>query len=614
MDAPESLSEVINEALKDVKSHSIERYYAPLLSLKQRLQDQKKSEEAAVVALLVGLTTGLGGSIPEDLFRSLTSRLPGMAGQLGPLELYLPKLRAIAPHIHDPELRATVLDFCSHEARDYREVQDAIGAYLESAERLTAEGTWPAAADRFERAALLALSLGRGKPDLQRVSEAITDALHKALQEESFFALRLLELMHKKRLAEPLEVAAHAEEYAKDKLAVAEDERNELAAREYLSFAARVLQSRDPVKSAALQADIARSYEREAGKAASGSGQSKKQEEAHWLGLALRAWRSAPSAAVEVQRVHKRLLEVQEAALAELMPLVFPEDVSEIEERLRETAENARQWVRRGSPEAALGAFAFVSKPMSVRHLDEQVDDELSSPLRALFPYRLLDQYGRTRAVESDDPDERAEQIRMKLLAQHQYYSAAIALQPAYEELRRLVEPYALNVAYRVVAGHPFIRPGHEELAAIAVADGLQGRIVQAIHVALPQIEDGLRFLLESMGFVTSSYLPSSEQRDYLLNRILEGEPAAALEGVLGADTVMDLRSLLVSKHGTNFRNEALHGRYDSGAFYSLQALYVWWSYIRFLMLPVLAPQVASDYGDRDGDSRGEQEAAGETT
>jgi len=65
MDAPESLAEVINDALKDVKPHSIERYYTPLLSSKQRLQDPKKSEEAAVVALTVGLTTGLGDPSPK---------------------------------------------------------------------------------------------------------------------------------------------------------------------------------------------------------------------------------------------------------------------------------------------------------------------------------------------------------------------------------------------------------------------------------------------------------------------------------------------------------------------------------------------------------------------
>ncbi len=136
-----------------------------------------------------------------------------------------------------------------------------------------------------------------------------------------------------------------------------------------------------------------------------------------------------------------------------------------------------------------------------------------------------------------------------------------------------------------IVSNNPFVPPGRELILARGLLAGLEGDFLVATHLLIPQVENSLRYVLRQHGVITSGLNSEGVQEEFDLNRILY---MPELRPILGEDLIFELRGLLVERFGSNLRNEMAHGLIDQGAFYSAEAVYLWWTVLRVCCLPVL--------------------------
>jgi hypothetical protein len=123
-----------------------------------------------------------------------------------------------------------------------------------------------------------------------------------------------------------------------------------------------------------------------------------------------------------------------------------------------------------------------------------------------------------------------------------------------------------------------FIPPGRLPLFVKGFSRFFAGDMFGAAAILIPQIESSLRHVLESIGEIATHLNHSLIQDERTLNEILDHE---ALNTVLGRDVVFNLKGLLISRHGFNFRNRLSHGLLEPHEFYSLPTLFLVWLWFR---------------------------------
>jgi hypothetical protein len=89
------------------------------------------------------------------------------------------------------------------------------------------------------------------------------------------------------------------------------------------------------------------------------------------------------------------------------------------------------------------------------------------------------------------------------------------------------------------------------------------------------QIESSLRFVLFLRGIITSGFDADGIQDEYDINKMLRVEQCTEpLINLFGKDLIFDLKGLLVSRFGSNLRNDMAHGLIDYSGFYTPDACY----------------------------------------
>jgi hypothetical protein len=117
------------------------------------------------------------------------------------------------------------------------------------------------------------------------------------------------------------------------------------------------------------------------------------------------------------------------------------------------------------------------------------------------------------------------------------------------------------------------VPPGHERLFATALHAGLQGELIAAVHILVPQLENALRWVIEEH-FDTPMlrHTDDGTQMVSLLKRVLSDPDLARL---IGEDMLFVLDGLLIRQESTNLRNNLAHGLLADGHF-GANALYLW--------------------------------------
>jgi hypothetical protein len=186
----------------------------------------------------------------------------------------------------------------------------------------------------------------------------------------------------------------------------------------------------------------------------------------------------------------------------------------------------------------------------------------------------------------SEDIQEAAIEKNMCLRAKEWrwWFHIAGCVDPAREQIIEEYRPTFADLAF-VVRCNPVVPPGREKVFVRGLFAGFEGDWLTALHILIPQFEHSLRFVLTQSGVITSTVKADGTQPELSLDWLLTRPKTKEL---VGADMVFDLRGLLTSKFGCNFRNDLAHGLAEPQSFEPPFAEYVWWLIIRWLFLPAL--------------------------
>ena len=492
-------------------------------------------------------------------------------------EHQLEGLSLVLPGLSIPELISRVGDVLWVTTRKRSAAERAVQAYLDAGQRQETPEAWFGAAECYERAARLSITLGRKQLLTERTlsfisQRAVSSAGDAALRT---FSYSMLSLLSELRFGDARSYAAVALNAA----VRSRDDQDLSSAKDFFGIAARCL-DRAGDKPAADRARLevaetlllsAEAQERATGPAFA----------QHWWEETIRAFRNAPGGKERLPELHRRLTACGVEALKLMKPIGTSIDI-------RELVEHARKMVLGRSLPNAICALADIEEPPDPDKIRAGAEEMTKrSFISTMFSSATFDKSGRVVSRQPGlfgaGPDEHEKAIdglmqRDVDLRRGLEVSGFIgpALQAILEE--HFVEESDIT---DLLHGSRFI-PGHRmNLFVQGLAAGFRSDFITVAHVLMPQVENAVRDLLLAAGIIPTLLTPEMVQQEWGLGRMLDQE---ALGEALGADFVHAFKRLLVVQGGPNLRNRLAHGMLDEGEMKTSPVLYFWWLVLKLCL------------------------------
>lgn len=483
----------------------------------------------------------------------------------------------IAGEIDDPRLRARLADLVWLKRRKgvdrFPFVLMAIDAYREIPLN---SGTWYKWNECWERAIVLAKSIGKGAEDrLAQIEDSIIAAFESVGEEEGLFCFQLARMLRchglgKDRstmIAQRLELLGR--EFKK--------KGPFLSGIEYFSASADWFNmSGDNAKSVGMRVEKAETYVKEAAARASSDNPSNLVA-AQQYGMAIRIYLEVPGSYRKDHQLDERIAELRalhdkakKESLDEMTLISSdPVDISQF-------IENSRNEVKGKNPIEALLKFVNMHR-VDVEKLRKQAREQLQHSIAwALFPVTTLTQDGRV-ASGPDDP------VRTQMIQDYKNY-VALAVQaiiwPALETL--LLEHRLREVDFVDLAKQsPFVEmTGRERLLGKALYAGYDLDFATALHILVPQLEHLVRFHLKERG-VSTTHLSENAETENSLNALMR---CPETEKMFGKDLRFEIQTLFCDPVGANLRNRVSHGLIGYEECHrSHHAIYAWWLVLKIV-------------------------------
>jgi hypothetical protein len=487
-------------------------------------------------------------------------------------------LGAVASRTSNAFLRARLGDVAWVRARNYRGAKIAIESY-ESLFGSIDPANWTDSYDYLVRAVQLAAQLGPKNPELPRVVSFVEGKLTAFADSQGFLCAKLLGLLRRVGAGDAKKCYEIALSCAKRRLSDASFD----GAREYAMLAVQWAESMADssarqvgwllVSDAAIaQAELALSQPTVGPLVA-----------AMHITRAIDALRACGGHKERVEELHARLMEVQRESAKNIPTISHSVDISN-------WVDDSTKAVEGKSLDEAL--VTLIVRPGLLKEAESRRSAEDSAKkylLMQFFPPVLLNREGKVidkaGSVSSSDPDVREAAILAQMFehaARQQHFVAQALIEPMRSQFVFEHAISADDVAGWVYNTH-FVPPGRERLFAEGLYAGFQRDLVTAVHLLVPQLENSIRVLLARAGVRVSGLDQEGIQMEYSLNRLLY-EPK--LRDLLGDDTVFALQGLLISKFGSDIRNNFAHGLTSYGDFFSWNCFYLWWLTLRICLLP----------------------------
>ena len=510
-------------------------------------------------------------------------------------------LRELITTVSDPEMRARIADIlwvCKRDtdrARPIQMARVAVHSYLQSAKTLEDVNEYTSCHDRIQRAAQLA-PLIDGKKSKKMgclVAQHIDNLIDRYADVENEFltgsAMKVLQKELKKSLKAIYSdhLPGYAAKYAAvaAQKAVFADKLQDYHQAYYQKLAYRKIESKwhkiagDQEAKRRAMWDIADAEVWYAQQAFIGKEPNSYAVAAGCLKSAIQVFRKiedtfgqGKDTSERIQELHQQMLDYQQKSMS--MMVSIPINSSSFDDV--EMQQSARDLVTNKSLREALYALAFRYTSILIKDLDdlqtEAEQDMESYKLRYLIPTDLIDEEGKTKAISGNGED--SIELEHKIFRIAKFYQGWYGLNfiaPACKQICSEHDTRLDDLSF-IVDENPFIPQGREPLYARGLLAGLQGDLVIAASLLIPQLENSLRHLLKQHGFIASK--PDVIQDDYLLNKVLYSPD---LKEVLTEDIIFIIKGLLVERMGANIRNEICHGLFDYSQFFQPQITYIWW-------------------------------------
>jgi hypothetical protein len=539
-----------------------------------------------------------GDSLGQEIFRFLSeitstsiepNNIPDelITSALSDHELTV--LRELVLKFNDPEMKARLADIlwiCKRDPDRARPIQMAslaVDSYLNSAQNLEDIGNWSNCSKRLERAAHLASLVDGKKSKLMRRKifdhidnlidryvtidhEFITGSAMKVLQEDFrkhlkvvqsdfySYAIKYAKIANKKSVCKDKNQNYHLFYYHKRAYREIESEWYKIAGDKESERNARINLAEVDVWYAeqAIANEEYHAYSVAAGRIAN----------------AIREYQNIKGNTERIQELHKQMLDYQQKSMSEMRTITIGKD-SDFDDP--ETQRIAIDLVKGKSIRDALYSLAFESN--IIKELDE-IESEAKETMQLykshLIPTAWIDDEGKIKGISGTGKND-LEDVMIQTAKFYQSWYGQNFISPACHQICS-EHNISLNDLSFIEKENSFIPQGHETLYTRGLLAGLQGDLIVASHLLIPQLENSLRYILKQNNCVTSHL---NIQDDYPITQVLE---LPHLKEILDEDTVFTLRTLLVEKgRGFNLRNEICHGLFKHDRFFAPEIFYLWW-------------------------------------
>jgi len=490
----------------------------------------------------------------------------------------LAALESTVDGVVDPEYRARILDVLWLRRRDAKHARSAVEAYLQSGSRLEDPNHWVACMQRYERAVRLARQV-EAKGELQKtvLRHLETRVLHYNGSDPLYFTLKSLELLAEFSFGEFGALAEIAGRVAEQARAAGNFDRarSHYAVQARLLKAAKLTQGAESVRIAEAECWAEEAHQREQGGSAIAAH--------HFWEQAIKAFRERPGLRGRLPEIQRRLARAGEAALGEMTRHSVEIDLTE---PIRATRK-----AMTGLPlEDAFLTFATLiplTDPAQLRK--EAIDYIRDHPLQSLHDAQVFDAAGRkigTRpAASPTNPQAHEAAVTgfMEYLARlHRMPLPSGYLAPA---LRTLMDEHDIDETTldTLLGDSPLMQEDRKALFIQGLQAGFRWDFPTALHLLIPQVENGLRKMLNDQGVLARNISADGSEEVWSYERIFNHEVTTR---TLGAPLVYELQSLLVERLGANLRNLVAHGLLSTDALRSETAFYLWWLLLRLIALP----------------------------
>ncbi|UQN08426.1 DUF4209 domain-containing protein [Deinococcus sp. QL22] len=488
-------------------------------------------------------------------------------------------LRSAVDQIRHAGLRARIADLLwllTHEALFPRKAIDAYMQYAQDRDDTGINASPHDVTDGLRRAAILARQLGKKNPQLDQVLRAVEEGLERHRNDDQYgwYSHALFKVMIRFKRGDPAVLAEQAAAFARrcEELGnwpMARTHWDNVATFHHLSKHSEQAQQ---AKLAAAEAftKSARSFIRP------GSPPFLAVKELKQAVQALRQARATPKRIQDVLQ-EIRVLQSTEGEFMQTFSTEIPSDVVVTQQQ------SGRAQVTGLMLPSALQQLGRLAVLPSLSELKRAAQDTLQSTVfHRLATTNLTDQAGRLQETLSTQEEYLTYQINQQ--AAMARLLSVIAIDAAVAQLHHDHTIGLHDLAF-IVTGNARIPVGHEDSVQRGLWYGLEGDFLAAIPILLPQLEAGLRHLVNTSGVVTSGLDHAEVQQEHTLNALLTEEKyTSVFNQALGELFVFDLRFLLVEKVGENLRNVSAHGLALDGQLNGTSGRYTWAVLLRFFM------------------------------
>jgi len=481
--------------------------------------------------------------------------------------------------IEDPEYRSRVYDVIWLRRRDPAAARTAVAAYLASGARLEDPERWVPAMERYERAVRLARQIEpKGELSKQVLAHLEARVLHYNGQDPLYFSLKVMELLDEFRFGDFPVLAQIAGRIAESAQAAGDNER----ARSHFALQARLFRragQADDAEAALISRAETFVADAEAQEAANSFITAH-----HFWQAAVKAFQERASLRDRVPDLRVRLAEAGRKTLQEMNTASTGEiDISRHVKAVQK-AFRGLSW------DDAFFQFTVAERLINPAKLREQTLERMRAhPFVTLVKGDIFDHAGRKIAVRppvgTGDPKQENQAIEGFMDEQariHRELQVHGVLAPAVRVIRdeHVIDEAAIAA---LIEDSAFVPEGHLSLFVKGVIAGFQFDFSTALHILIPQVENGLRHVLEQFGVVPRNIDADGIEDVWLLGKVLEHEK---LPDVLGEDMLYELRTLMTGRLGPNLRNLIAHGLLNEQSLNGEMGFYLWWVLIRLIALP----------------------------
>jgi hypothetical protein len=324
---------------------------------------------------------------------------------------------------------------------------------------------------------------------------------------------------------------------------------------------------------------------------------------AHWLRVAIEALRRTRDTKPQRDALMLELRERQLAARDEFRPQRQWVDVQDLAKATIEALEH-------DDPSTLLRAFTRLTSladPKAIR--DQALDALRGSPVSGLFGGSHWDVEAKTVAETpafgfgDEPPEARVDEQVDQIMGASRRIAVGGMIQPARDVL---ISRYAFAERHfwPIVELSPFVPPEQASLFSLGFARFLQGDMMSAAHLLLPQIEPALRYILATQGHEPTIIKSDMLQEDQTLAPLLTNF-RHELVSIFGPEIVFEIDVLFNKKPGPRLRHEFAHGKISASRCFSPEVIYACWLIFHVAAFPLLehwdemvAPALARIDGD----------------